>query len=60
MRSARCKQGDLFEEVPIAELRPELRSKLTPLLQALLAEAARLESPQTSPDNGDSAGTSDA
>jgi hypothetical protein len=59
MWSARYKQGDLFEEVRIAELRPELRSRLTPLLQALLAEAAQLGSQQTSSDNIGSAGTSD-
>jgi hypothetical protein len=51
MRSARRKQGDLFEEVRIAELRPEVRSRLTPLLQTLLAEAARLEPGHTLPDD---------
>ena len=51
MRSARRKQGDLFEEVRVTELRPELRSRLTPLLQTLLAEAAQAELRQTPPDD---------
>jgi hypothetical protein len=41
MRRARHNQGDLFDEATqMMELRPDLRSKLTPLLQLLLAEAA--------------------
>jgi hypothetical protein len=34
----------------VTELRPELRTKLTPLLQALLSEAAGLESHQGASD----------
>ena len=42
MRRARRNQRDLFDETAqVAELRPDLRSRLTPLLQALLAEAAQ-------------------
>ena len=48
MRSARRKQGDLFEEVPVTE---ELRSRLTPLLQTLLAEAAQAGLRQTPPED---------
>ena len=51
MRSARRKQGDLFEEAWVTELRPELRSRLTPLLQTLLAEAAQAGLRQTPPDD---------
>ena len=51
MQSARRKQGDLFEEVPVTELRLELRSRLTPLLQTLLAEAAQAELRQTPPED---------
>ena len=51
MKSARRKQGDLFEEIRVVELRPELRGRLTPLLPALLAAAARLE-PRQTPPNG--------
>lgn len=41
MRRARHNQRDLFHEVTqAAALRPDLRAELTPLLQALLAEAA--------------------
>ena len=41
MRRARRSQRDLFDQaVRLTELQPELRTKLTPLLQALLAEAA--------------------
>ena len=43
--------GDLFEEIRVVELRPELRGRLTPLLPALLAAAARLE-PRQTPPNG--------
>jgi hypothetical protein len=51
MRSARRKQGDLFGEVRVAELQPELRTRLTPLLQTLLAEAARAKLRQSPPEN---------
>ena len=51
MRSTRQRQGDLFEEVRATELRPELRSRLAPLLQKLLAEAAQAELPQTPSDD---------
>jgi len=41
MREARRKQRDLFEDVTRdVKLRPEVQTKLTPLLQILLAEAA--------------------
>jgi hypothetical protein len=41
MQRARRSQRDLFDEAArVAELRPDLRAKLTPLLQALLSEAA--------------------
>ena len=41
MWRARLNQRDLFDEKPqVAELRPELRSRLAMLLQALLSEAA--------------------
>jgi hypothetical protein len=41
MRRARRSQRDLFDEAAqMTEVWPELRTKLTPLLQALLAEAA--------------------
>jgi hypothetical protein len=36
------------------ELRPDLRTKLTPLLQALLAEAAGVEPRQARPEEFDS------
>jgi hypothetical protein len=51
MLSARRKQGDLFDELRVTELQPELRSRLTPLLQTLLAEAAQAGPPQTPPDD---------
>jgi len=48
MRSARRRQRDLFDEAAqVTKLGPELRSKLTPLLQALLAEAAGVGSCQS-------------
>ena len=48
MRRARGSQRDLFDEaIRVAELRPDLRTKLTPLLQALLSEAAELEAHQS-------------
>jgi hypothetical protein len=38
-----ARQRDLFDEaMPNPELRPEMRAKLAPLLQALLMEAAKL------------------
>jgi hypothetical protein len=44
MGKAQHRQWNLFEEENRAvELLPELRAKLTPLLQMLLAEAACLE-----------------
>ncbi len=49
MRRARGSQRDLFDgPIRVAELRPDLRTKLTSLLQALLSEAASLE-PHQSP-----------
>jgi hypothetical protein len=52
MGSARRKQGDLFEDGQVTELRPELRSRLTPLIQALLTEAARLGARQQAQPDG--------
>lgn len=54
MPSARRHQRDLFEPAPrVADLRPDLRTKLTPLLQALLTEAAGVEPrPTTADDRG--------
>jgi hypothetical protein len=41
MRNERHSQRDLFEErATVPNLRPDLRAKLTPLLQILLTEAA--------------------
>ena len=52
MRRARHSQGDLFNEAtPTMELRPDLRTKLTPLLQALLAEAASVEPRRAKPED---------
>ena len=52
MRRARRSQRDLFDEAAqLWELRPELRTKLTPLLQALLAEAASVGSCQSQSDD---------
>jgi hypothetical protein len=52
MRRARHSQRDLFDEAtPTMELRPDLRTKLTPLLQALLAEAAGVEPCQAKPED---------
>ncbi|HEY6982096.1 hypothetical protein [Reyranella sp.] len=54
MRRARHSQRDLFDEAtPTMELRPDLRTKLTPLLQALLAEAAGVEPRQARPEDFD-------
>ena len=47
MGRTRGSQRDLFDEVArVVELRPDLRTKLTPLLQALLSEAAGLDPSQ--------------
>jgi hypothetical protein len=55
MRRARHSQRDLFDEAtPTMELRPDLRTKLTALLQALLAEAADVEPRQARPEDVDS------
>jgi hypothetical protein len=52
MRRARCNQRDLFDEAArVAELRPDLRAKLRPLLQALLSEAAGVEPRQSKSDD---------
>ena len=59
MRRARGNQRDLFDEAArVAELRPDLRAKLTPLLQALLSEAAGMEPHRSEPDDlgGEEAG----
>jgi hypothetical protein len=55
MGRVRGRQRDLFDETPrMAELRPELRNKVAPLLQTLLAEAAGLQQRQTeSVDRGE-------
>ena len=48
MRRARRRQRDLFDEAAqLTELRPDLRTRLAPLLQALLAEAAGVRQRQT-------------
>jgi hypothetical protein len=48
MRKARRTQKDLFDEAAqLTELRPDLRTRLAPLLQALLAEAAGVPQRQT-------------
>ena len=50
MQRARHNQRDLFDEATrVAQLRPDLRGKLTPLLQVLLAEAAGVEPRETNP-----------
>jgi len=47
MGRTRGSQRDLFDEVArVVELRPDLRTKLAPLLQALLTEAAGLDPSQ--------------
>lgn len=44
MPGAHRVQRDLFDEaIPTAELGPELRTKLAPLLQALLMEATKVQ-----------------
>jgi hypothetical protein len=57
----RHSQKDLFDEAtPTMELRPDLRTKLTPLLQALLAEAAGVAPcPTRSEDFNDEEGGDD-
>ena len=50
MPGAHHVQRDLFEPIPTPELRPELRSKLAPLLQALLMEAAEVQRRGCEPD----------
>lgn len=52
MGSAPRKQGDLFKDGQVTELRPELRSRLTPLIEALLTEAARLGARQQPQSDG--------
>jgi hypothetical protein len=48
MWRARRNQRDLFDEAArVADLRPDLRAKLTPLLQALLSAAAAVEPRQS-------------
>ena len=57
MGRERGNQRDLFDEVaPVAELRPDLRTKLTPLLQALLSEAAGLDPSQVEDLGGEEVG----
>jgi hypothetical protein len=54
MRSARRNQRDLFEPAPrVADLGSDLRTKLTPLLQALLTEAAGVEPDPGREEDGD-------
>ena len=51
MPGAHHVQRDLFDEaIPTPELRPELRTKLAPLLQALLMEAAKEQRRGYEPD----------
>lgn len=51
MRRTRGSQRDLFDEAtPTMKLRPDLRTKLAALLQALLAEAAGVEPRQATPE----------
>ena len=51
MQRARRSQRDLFDEATrVAELQPDLRAKLTPLLQALLSEVAGVEPRQSKAD----------
>jgi hypothetical protein len=55
MRKARRTQRDLFDEAAqLTELRPDLRSRLAPLLEALLAEAAGGQQRQTESTDRDS------
>jgi hypothetical protein len=51
MRRVRHIQRDLFDEsTQVTELRLELRTKLSPLLETLLAEAAGMAPHWTKPD----------
>ena len=60
MWRARRSQRDLFDETPQpAELRPDLRSKLAVLLQALLVEAAGVQGRPTESENHDGGETGD-
>ena len=60
MWRARRNQRDLFDERPqVAELRPDLRSKLALLLQALLAEAAGVQQRRTESTDRDGAEAGD-
>jgi hypothetical protein len=53
MRRERHSQRDLFEErATVPHLRPELRAKLTPLLQTLLTEAADIGPQDTTTRSG--------
>ena len=57
MGRARGNQRDLFDGAArVAELRPDLRTKLTPLLQALLSEAAGLDPSQVDDLGGEEVG----
>jgi hypothetical protein len=48
MPKAPRRQRDLFDEAaPLTELRPDLRTRLAPLLQVLLTEAAGWQQRQT-------------
>jgi hypothetical protein len=52
MRRPRRRQRDFFDDAAqLTELRPELRTRLAPLLQALLSEAAGLGSCQSQSDD---------
>jgi hypothetical protein len=52
MGSTRHHQRDLFEPAArVADLRPDLRAELTPLLQTLLTEAAGVEPRSTTSDD---------
>jgi hypothetical protein len=51
MPGAHHVQRDLFDNaIPTPELRPELRTNLAPLLQALLMEAAKVQRRGCEPD----------
>ena len=57
MRDARRRQKDLFDEAAqLTELQPDLRSRLAPLLQALLAEAAGVRQTESTDLDGEEAG----
>jgi hypothetical protein len=60
MGRGRGRQRDLFGETPqTAELRPELRCKLTLLLQVLLTEAAGVQQRRTETADRDGAEAGD-